>query len=278
MENTQVVLLGTGTPNPDPLRMGPCTAVVVNGTPYIIDCGPGLVRRAQQAFIKGIIGLEVKKLETLFLTHLHSDHTVGLPDIIFSPWVLGREKPLTVIGPRGTKHLVDHVVTAYGEDIAARTCGLEPINSTGGSAIAQEISEGVCYEDANVRVEAFSVEHGDTWQPFGFKFTTSDRTIIVSGDTAPCESVYDTWLNCDVLVHEVYSQAGFENRSPHWQKYHSHMHTSGIELGRIAAKVKPKKLVLTHLLLWGSSTDDLIAEVRQNFDGEICCGEDLGVY
>jgi ribonuclease BN (tRNA processing enzyme) len=237
-----------------------------------------LVRRAQEAFERGVTGLEVKKLATLFITHLHSDHTVGLPDIIFSPWVLGREEPLNVIGPLGTKHLVDHVVTAYGEDIAARTCGLEPINTTGGSATATEISAGVCYRDDHITVEAFGVEHGETWEPFGFKFTTNDKVIVVSGDTAPFESAYELWQGCDVLVHEVYCAAAFERRPSHWQKYHSHMHTSGIELGIIAAKVKPKKLVLTHLLLWGSTPEELVAEVRQNFDGEIHCGVDLGVY
>lgn len=275
---TQVVLLGTGTPNPDPLRMGPCTAVTVGDRAYVVDCGAGLVRRAHQAFTNGVTALDVANLNTLFLTHLHSDHTVGLPDIIFSPWVMGRAEPLNVYGPAGTRKLVDHVVAAYGEDIKARTCGLEPINEKGGSAIATEIEAGVCFEDDRVKVEAFGVEHGDTWQPFGYKFTTEDRVVVVSGDTAPCDSVYDLWSDCDVLVHEVYSKQGFDNREPHWQKYHSHMHTSGIELGRIARQVKPKKLVMTHLLLWGASIPSLIAEVKQNFDGVIHCGEDLSVY
>ncbi len=277
-QQPQIVLLGTGTPNPDPLRMGPCTVVTVAGQAYIVDCGAGVVRRAHQAYQQGVAALDVKNLSTLLLTHLHSDHTVGLPDLIFSPWVMGREQPLAVFGPPGTRSLVDHVVAAYGEDIKARTCGLEPINETGGRAVATEIQSGVVLENEHVRIEAFGVEHGTTWQPFGYKFITAERTIVVSGDTAPCESAYDQWRDCDVLVHEVYSQQGFENREPEWQRYHSHMHTSGIELGKIAAYVKPKKLVMTHLLLWGASIDSLIAEVRQNFSGEIHCGEDLGVY
>lgn len=278
MSNTHVVLLGTGTPNPDPLRMGPCTAVTVGDRAYIVDCGPGLVRRAREAFNKGVAALDVKNLDTLLLTHLHSDHTVGLPDIIFSPWVMGRVEPLKVFGPPGTNHLVNHVVAAYGEDIKARTCGLEPINETGGSATSQEISEGVVLENDHVRIEAFGVEHGETWEPFGYKFVTDDRTIVVSGDTAPCESAYKHWQGCDVLVHEVYSQAGFNNREKNWQKYHSHMHTSGYELGEIAVKVQPKKLVMTHLLLWGATTESLIDEVKQSFSGEVHCGEDLGIY
>jgi ribonuclease BN (tRNA processing enzyme) len=258
--------------------MGPCTAITIKDRAYIIDCGPGLVRRAQQAFDLGHAALEVANLKTLFLTHLHSDHTIGLPDIIFSPWVMGREEPLAVYGPAGTGKLVEHINSAYGEDIKARTCGLEPINETGGKAIATEIAAGVCFQDDYVTVEAFGVNHGETWQPFGYKFTSEDRVIVISGDTAPCDDVYDLWKDCDVLVHEVYSQQGFERREPTWQKYHSHMHTSGIQLGEIASKVNPKKLVLTHLLLWGATTESLIQEIRQNFKGEIHCGEDLGCY
>lgn len=275
---TQVVLLGTGTPNPDPNRMGPCTAITVDDQAYIIDCGAGLVRRAQQACERGIDALRTSNLKTLFLTHLHSDHTIGLPDIIFTPWVLGREAPLQVIGPKGTNKLIQHINAAYSEDIKARTCGLEPINDTGGSAVSTEISAGLCYQDDLIRVDAFGVNHGETWEPFGYKFTTPDRTIVVSGDTAPCPDVYDLWHGCDVLIHEVYSKQGFDRRDPSWQKYHSTMHTSGIELGDIAKRVQPKKLVLTHLLLWGATEAELVDEVRQTFDGEICCGEDLGVY
>ncbi|MFC3702264.1 MBL fold metallo-hydrolase [Reinekea marina] len=276
--STQVVLLGTGTPNPDPLRMGPCTAITVGERAYIIDCGPGLVRRAQAAYEQGIAALKVSNLTHLFLTHLHSDHTIGLPDIIFTPWVMGRKEPLQVFGPKGTAHLVDHVNKAYGADIQARTCGLEPINSTGGKAEATEFSAGVCYEDSAVRIEAFGVNHGKGWEPFGFKITTNDKTIVVSGDTSPCPDVYDLWKNCDVLVHEVYSQKGFDRRNPDWQRYHSAMHTSGIQLGEIAAQVNPKKLVMTHLLLWGATEVDLINEVRQNFQGDVQVGQDLGVY
>mgnify|MGYP006075423455 FL=1 len=278
MNRTQAILLGTGTPNPDPLRMGPCTAITVGDRAYLVDCGAGLVRRAHEAFTQGIAALDVKNLDRLFLTHLHSDHTVGLPDLIFSPWVMGRALPLQVHGPKGTRHLVDQVVSAYGADVEARTCGLEPINSTGGSAQAFEIDAGIVFEDDRVLVEAFGVEHGTTWEPLGYKFTTAERTIVVSGDTAPCPEVYDLWQDCDLLIHEVYSAAGFARRAPHWQAYHSHMHTSGLELGEIAQRVRPKLLVLTHLLLWGETPEALVAEVKQSFDGAVQCGVDLGVY
>ena len=89
-----IVMLGTGTPNPDPDRSGPSTAIIINGTPYLIDCGPGVVRRATSAYTSGITPLKARNLGHLFITHLHSDHTVGLPDLIFTPWVIERDEKL----------------------------------------------------------------------------------------------------------------------------------------------------------------------------------------
>lgn len=127
-------------------------------------------------------------------------------------------------------------------------------------------------------MEAFTVDHSDTWLALGYKFTTADRTIVISGDTAPCESVLALWQGCDLLVHEVYSAAGFQGRPSGWQRYHSQMHTSSTELAAIANAVQPKLLVLTHLLLWGVTEEQLVAEITGDYSGEVLCGEDLGVY
>src|SRR5687768_9078330 len=136
---TEVVLLGTGTPNADPDRSGPSVAVVVNDTPYLVDFGPGVVRRAAAAHQKGVAGLKVDKLKTAFLTHLHSDHSLGYADLIFSPWTLERTEALRVFGPRGVKAMTDHLLQAYKEDIEIRTRGLEPSNKTGYRVVATEI-------------------------------------------------------------------------------------------------------------------------------------------
>ena len=119
---TQVVMLGTGTPGPDPDRSGPATAVVVNGTAYLVDVGAGVVRRAKAAALdKNIRALEPVSLRVVFVTHLHSDHTVGYPDLILTPWVIGRKIPLEVHGPKGIKAMTEHILLAYGEDIKTRT-------------------------------------------------------------------------------------------------------------------------------------------------------------
>ena len=111
---TQIVLLGTGTPAPDPEHSGPSTAIVVNGSPYLVDFGTGIVRQAAAARKEGVRGLEPVNLRIGFLTHLHSDHTLGFPDLILTPWVVGRKEPLEVYGPPGTGDMAEHILKAYG--------------------------------------------------------------------------------------------------------------------------------------------------------------------
>jgi len=275
---TQVVLLGTGTPNAEPERWGSALAIVVNGRPYLVDAGAGVVRRASAAFARGVEGLEVKRLANLFLTHLHSDHTVGLPDLIFSPWVLEREAPLNIIGPQGTKFLASSVAAAYQADVRVRIDGLEPANASGHGVEARDVEPGLVYQDENVRVTAFEVAHGSWTQAFGYRFETPDRVIVVSGDTAPTEAIVDQCRGCDILIHEVYSKAGFDGRVAEWQRYHAASHTSGPELGELARRAKPKLLVLTHQLLWGSTPEELVAEVQSVFSGTVVYGSDLDVF
>ena len=130
--STRVVMLGTGTPNADPERSGPAVAIVVGNVAYLVDAGPGIVRRAAQAARDDSIpALAAPRLRRVFITHLHSDHTTGLPDLIFSPWVLGRAEPLEVFGPRGTKQMVDLLEQAYSEDVQIRLNGGEPSNKAG---------------------------------------------------------------------------------------------------------------------------------------------------
>lgn len=275
---TQIVILGTGTPNADPDRSGPSVAIVVNDTPYIVDFGPGVVRRAAAAHNKGVKGLAMPKLTRAFVTHLHSDHTVGYADLIFTPWVLERETPLEVYGPKGLKAMTDHILKAYQEDIDIRLDGLEPANETGYKVNAHEIKPGVVYKDQNVTVKAFLVNHGSWKQAFGYRFDTPDRSIVISGDCAPSESVIENCNGCDVLIHEVYSESGFKTRSPVWQKYHSTFHTSSRQLGQIATKAKPGLLILYHQLYWGRSDEELVNEVRQFYEGKVVSGSDLAVF
>ena len=278
---TQVFLLGTGTPNVDPERSGPAVAIVVNGTPYLVDFGPGVVRRAaamSPTWGGTMEALETQNLKHAFLTHLHSDHSAGLSDLILSPWVMGRDAPLELYGPEGVASMAQHVLKAYEADIRYRVDGLEPANDLGWRVNAHEIDEGVIFEDDNVTVEAFSVRHGTWKNAFGYRFTTPDRVIVISGDIAPDPKIVEMSTGADILIHEVYSVEGFAKKAPEWQTYHAANHTSTHELGELASKARPKLLVLYHVLFWGASEETILREVREKYDGEIVLGNDLDTY
>ncbi len=275
---TRIVLLGTGTPNADPDRFGPAIAIIVGDTPYLVDCGAGVVRRAAAAQRLGVAALRPENIKHLFITHLHSDHTVGLPDLIFTPWVLGRDEPLQVYGPAGTQEMIDHILAAYEQDIRVRLDGLEPANTEGYKVQVHRIEAGVIHRDEHITVTAFPVRHGAWREAYGLRFETADRSIVVSGDTAPCESLIDAARGCDVLIHEVYSQSGFEKRSEVWQRYHAASHTSSRQLADIASKVRPGTLILIHQLFWGATEDQLLSEIRQSYDGPVVSGKDLDIY
>jgi ribonuclease Z len=280
-EVTQVVMLGTGTPNPDPERSGPAVAIVVNGTPYLVDFGPGVVRRAaamSPSYGGPMEALEIKNLRHAFLTHLHSDHSAGLSDLILTPWVLERDQPLQLYGPDGIGEMASHVLKAYRADIDYRVYGLEPANNEGWRVHSHQIEEGVVFEDENVRVEAFRVRHGTWPNAFGYRFTTPDRVIVISGDAAPDENLEKHAKDADILIHEVYSVEGFGRRDPYWQRYHSTNHTSAHELGELAERVKPGLLVLYHVLFWGASEETVLNEVREKFSGEVVLADDFDVF
>jgi ribonuclease BN (tRNA processing enzyme) len=275
---THVVLLGTGTPNADPERSGPAVAVLVNGTPYLVDAGPGVVRQAAAAALAGVTPLAVDNLRHLFLTHLHSDHTVGLPDAMFTPWVLERDAPLQLYGPSGSQGMVEHLLAAYEEDINVRLDGLEPANEHGFRVEVHEIGSGLAFEDENVKVTAIPVHHGSWQHAFGFKFESGDRVVVISGDATPSDAIIEACNGCDVMVHEVYSQAGFERRDPVWQRYHADSHTSTAQLADLAARARPALLVLYHQLFWGATDEDLVLEIASRYDGSVVSGRDLAVY
>ena len=275
---TQLVLLGTGTPNAEPDRFGPALAIVVDGVPYLVDFGPGVVRRAAAAFKSGVKGLDVKLLRTAFATHLHSDHTAGYPDLIFTPAVLERDAPLDVYGPKGLRAMTANVMRAWEQDVKLRLNDIEPAKPAGYVVRAHEVEPGQVFRDARVTVTAFAVRHGAWKQAYGYRFVTPDKTIVISGDCAPSESVVTLCAGCDILVHEVYSATGFATRPPEWQRYHRAYHTSSSELAELATRARPGLLVLTHQLRWGVSEEALVAEVKRGYAGKVVSGRDLDVF
>ncbi len=274
---TKVILLGTGTPNPDPNCSGPSVAVVVGKEAYLVDLGAGVVRRAAAAYLNGMAAMNPERITRAFITHLHSDHTLGYPDFIFTPWVIGRDRPMDVYGPPGLQHMTDRIIEAWKLDINVREEGNQPSRLQGYNVNVHEISPGEIYSDGNVKVSAFAVRHGAWKHAYGYRFDTPDRSVVISGDTAPVDSVVTACNGCDVLVHEVYSTAGLNARPVDWQAYHKASHTSSLELAKIANRAKPKLLVLYHQLKWGMTEESILAEVRSEYGGEVVYGRDLDV-
>lgn len=234
---------------------------------------------------RGIEALAVEKLTRGFLTHLHSDHTLGLPDLILTPWVLKRSEPLKLFGPAGTEAMVDHLLKAYAVDIQSRQDGLEQANQVGIQVEVTEVDEGVVYQDERVTVEAFRVNH-PPFEAYGYKFTCPDKVIVFSGDTTPTDNIIQWAQGCDILVHEVFSAQGVKRRSPVWQRYHTSVHTSSVQLGELASQIKPRTLVLNHQLFFRvpdaegqviSELDrerEMIREIQQCYQGEVISARD----
>ena len=278
---TKLIILGSGTPNPDPERYGSGYAVVVNDEAYIVDFGPGIVRRisAMSPTWGGEFpSMELENINTAFLTHIHSDHSGALADLILTPWIMGRDEPLDLYGPEGLKAMSENITEAYIDDINYRLYGSQPANELGFTTNVTEISDdGTIFKDNNIEVIAFKNAHGDFKNSFGFLFITEDKRILFSGDTAVSSNLMKYGKNLDILVHEVFSSETFVNKTKDWQIYHQAHHTSSLDLGIIADELQPKKLVLSHILFWGASEESLLKDVRKNFNGETIIAADLMV-
>ena len=277
-----VVFLGTGTPGPTPNRQGPSLAVVAGGKAYLADVGVGVVRQANAAYTNGVRALDPRKLDIAFVSHLHSDHALGLPDLILTPWVLGRTAPLQLYGPPGISAMAENILKAYTEDIHIRITGLEQANTTGYKVNAHEVKPGVVYQDSNVKVTAFAVRHGSWPLALGYRFDATGKSIVFSGDTAPAESVVEACNGCDLLIHEVYvgSPANPDGgKAPaDWTQYMKTFHTSAAELADIATRARAKTLVTTHLAFMSGATQaELIAALKKGYGGTVIVAHDLDV-
>jgi ribonuclease BN (tRNA processing enzyme) len=275
---TTVVVLGSGTPIPDPERSGPAVAVVIDSVAYLFDAGAGVVRRAAAAARDGLPALRSPRLGHLFLTHLHSDHTMGVNDVIFTPWIEGRQQPLDIYGPLGTARLVNGILDGNQEDIQERVASAGGPSAEGWKANVHEIAEGEVYRDARITVRAFEVPHSAWKHAFGYRITTPDRTIVLSGDARPNAAIARECNGCDLLIHEVYSNSGFSTLPAARKPYHAQAHTSATELGVIATAAHPRVLVLYHQLFFGATDAKLVEEVQSTFRGTVISSKDLGRY
>ena len=281
ISETKLIILGSGTPNPDPERYGSGYAVIVNESAYIVDFGPGIVRRISAmspTWGGDFPSMELQNINTAFLTHIHSDHSGALADLILTPWIMGRDAPLKLYGPSGLEAMSKNITEAYIDDINYRLYGSQPANELGFKTNVTEIvDDGSIYKDKNVEVIAFKNNHGDFKNSFGFLFITDDKRILFSGDTAVSANLKKYGNDLDILVHEVFSSETFVNKTKDWQIYHQAHHTSSIDLGIIAAELQPKKLVMSHILFWGASEESILNDIGVNFSGQAIIAKDLMV-
>lgn len=272
-----LIVLGSGMPVPDPERAGPAYAVVFGDRTFLFDAGAGVMRRVAAA------GLPIDGVTAAFLTHLHSDHTLGLPDLLLTTWVMGRRGPFPLVGPPGTRRMVDHLLAAWQEDITTRIEGLERGQPAGPGVTVVELDGGVVYDSAGVRIEAIKVPHGEFAVSLAYVIRLPTRTIVLSGDSAPTDALIAAATGADLLVHEVYPEVRLKPEprpgGEAWPAYMRSVHTSDVELGRLAAKSGAKQLLLSHIVRMGGTDAELFAGVRRGgYRGVVKIAQDLQAY
>lgn len=291
---TRVITLGTGTPNIIEGRAGTATAVVVNQDEvYLFDAGAG--------FMENLAGFQTQDkrgifpdspsfpefmyptfLNKLFLTHLDSDHILGIPELLLRGWVLEREEPVQIWGPAGTQTVVDGVVAAYQPDIQHRLASLPIGKEAPYTGIVTELDSapGIIYRDRYVTISAFDVDHGswEAGEAFGYRIEAPDKTIVISGDTSYSENLIQHAQGADILLHEVMSQTGLEGLPPQWQEYMLDAHTTTEQLADIAEQINPESLVMIHPLFLGASENSLIDEMAQAYSGDFTLANDGNTF
>ena len=275
----RVTLLGTGVPTPRPDRFGPSTLVEAGDQKLLIDAGRGAAIRLYQ------IGVPIGRIDALLLTHYHSDHTSGIPDVWLTGWLqshyAARTRPFRVLGPVGAKDLMSNLERAYAADIKIRSAD-EKLPPDGIAVEVEEFNaDGAVYKRNGVTVIAFEVDHGDVIKPaYGYRIEYQGRSAVISGDTRFNENVIKHGAGADLLVHEVAIARPELTAEAYIQRIMAH-HTTAREAGMVFARTRPKLAAYTHLVFLASkqalpaTVADLVAETRQTYGGPLEVGEDL---
>lgn len=270
-QDLTVTLLGTGAPQPRVDRFGPSILIEAGKQKLLFDCGRGATQRIEQRKIP------FAEVDALFLTHLHSDHVIGIPDLWLTGWLRGRKVPLRVWGPMGTKEMMSHLEEAYKFDIHIRRDVDEKLPAQGVMVVGKDVEQGVVYEHEGVKVTAFFVDHGPVQPALGYRIDSAGRSIVLSGDTRYSENLIHFSEGADVLIHEVFDLGAFRVENPAMspervQSIFAH-HTTPEQAGTIFTRVKPRLAVYSHIVPGG--TTGLIDLTRKTYTGPLEVGEDL---
>jgi ribonuclease Z len=270
----ELTLLGTGTPNPSSIRAGPSQLVQVGGASLLVDCGSGTCRRLLEA------GSGAKDIDILFVTHMHSDHTIDLAHLLIEGWRMYRNKPIKIIGPTGTKTFVERIIHAFEVDIKLRHLE-ERVGSELMHVEVVEVGHGDAYEGDVWKATAIEVEHGYVKPALGFVFEEANKKLVISGDTTPCQAVTDAAKGADLLVHEL-TQARRDSDPhliamedmPDLRRRIIESHTCPHGLGPIAKEADVPKLILSHLP--AQPDEEWLREtIGSTYKGEVIIGQDL---
>lgn len=270
-QDFKVTLLGTGAPRPVMSRFGPSILVEAGKEKLVFDCGRGATQRLYQ------LKIPFTAVTGLFLTHLHSDHTVGIPDLWLTGWVMGRDTPLPVWGPKGTKAMMKHLQQAYAFDIHIRRDVDTKLPGAGAMVVAKDIAEGVVYDSGGVKVTAFLVDHGEIKPAFGYRVDYAGHSVTLSGDTRPSENLIRFAKGTDVLIHEVVDVPAFgalakSDTSAQAKKIIEH-HTTAEQAGTVFTRVKPRLAVYSHIV--PPDAPEVVPHTRNTYSGPLELGEDL---
>ena len=270
----KVTLLGTAPGPPVRVQRYQATTLVeANGETLLFDCGRGTLIRLQQA------GVALPSVTKLFITHLHSDHVVSIPDLLLSPWSarIGRKVPLEVWGPAGTVSMMDHIQKAFEFDIHIRRDVDEKFSPEGIEVTAHDIQQGVVYEKNGVKVTAFLVDHGPVKPAFGYRVDYDGHSVAISGDTRPSDNLVRYAKGVDVLIHETLdpdlARAAFSQLSKQQTEAIINHHTTPEQAGEIFSRVKPKLAVFTH----AENAPSILDKASKTYSGRMELGEDLMV-
>ena len=271
-DSLRVVLLGTGAGPPVNLQQyGTSTLVEAGAQRFLFDCGRGATLRLAQA------GVPIGSITRVFLTHLHSDHMVQLPDLLLTGWAGGRRAvPLAVWGPAGTRAMMDHLQQAFAFDIHMRRDVDEHLPAAGITVMSHEVTtDGVVFTEDGVTVTAFLVDHGLVQPAFGYRIEYQGRSVVLSGDTRVSENLVRHAQGADVLVHEVIDPEALRNRPDHpsaaiVDAIIAH-HTTPQQAGEVFRRVAPRLAVYSH----APNTERILAQTRTAYAGPLEGAEDL---
>ena len=276
----KLTLLGTGTPIPDPNRRGPSQVIEVGDELVLLDCGSGVLHRLLEA------GYGRPAIRRIGITHLHSDHITGLPDLLWAGWIMRWwDEPPPIAGPPGTGEFVRRLLHAFAYDISVRMRG-ERLRREWLVPRVEEIEDDWSTEGDGWRLTGFRVEHPPVDQAFGFRVDADGGAVVISGDTRPSENLVRHAHATDLLVHEVYWRRGalaMRDAGTHpdhlaRRRTIDEYHTHSEDVGKIAARAEVRHLVLSHILFRGGTAADLRADIEPDFPRRLTVGEDLQTF